>query len=121
MLRQREILFFSLLFFFGLLQAATPDAEKQKLLEELTGNRKSKVQSSQPQQNLSARHIAAAEKAKKNRDYVRSLQHFNRAIAQPGSRDELKRAYYGKAHLYRLMQLPEQAKLNEQMAEKINQ
>lgn len=125
MLRQKKKVFFLLLFLFSNIFAATSRSaassarEEKQLLEELTGHKNPKLHRASQKSSAATLHLSLGMSAKKKRDFKTALQHFNSAIARQSKSSELKKAYLEKAQLYRLMNLPEQAKYNEQLAEKV--
>lgn len=117
MLSQNNKLFFAISFAVSICFSAV-NTEEEKLMEELSGRKKSKPTTMTT--SVSERHLYAGLEAFKYKNYILALKHYNTVILKHRKSKEVKSAYLAKAKLYTEMGLRDQAQLNLQMGNKIS-
>lgn len=118
MIQQKKIVFLILIFVSSFCFSAVK-SEKDKLIEELTGESSLPIQqniSDKQKSSISAKHLRSGIEALKRKDYILSLKYLNTIILKYSNSPEVTAAYSAKANLYTIIGLPEQAQLNTKLA-----
>ncbi len=122
MLRQNFFLF-AILTFISINSFSAIKTEDAKLMEELSGQKKStpilastKKKTLLAPSTISEKHLFAGLDAFKDKNYILALKHYNTIIIKHNKSKEVKSAYLAKSKLYSEMGLKEQADRNLQLA-----
>ena len=103
----------------GALASVTSD---QKIMQELTGKNSQEVMSKSKLKAmpLSFQHLYAGKQAAAQKNYIKSIKHYNTVIKKYPRSSEVKQALIAKSQVYKEMGLAEPAQLNMRMAQKKN-
>ena len=115
---------FSVVFLVTLNSFSAVKSENDRLMEELSGHKKSAVVAIKPAtatarpatSTLSEKHLFAGLDAFKVKNYILALKHYNTVILKHAKSKEVRSAYLAKSKLYTEMGLQDQSIHNLQMA-----